>query len=336
MSDQSFLLQIIPRDFSVEVVYTDDHGGLFAAQRQDVVHFVEATIKRRDDGYYQTNISQNHIPRFLLAEAIFSQDEFNRLTRDESNHGLAMATVECDELGLYSRDTGIFDLHGYETPSGLPRSIWESDVETYSIAKSKVKFTDGLYVLPRSKSYTGKSVASESRRLIEAIAFERELFKKLNPQRFGIYSAFCTWKDFCEDVIKPRSFFEELVDGQLIYDANSDDYGSFMDLALNFQDTLLSKRIWGKGINVTREKATDIIQDGLSRLTSIQLAQFTLMNGMHASGLFLPLAQVLGLNSWETYIQWKTECYQPDSTEEQRLRTETAIIKMLGDLGEIS
>jgi hypothetical protein len=330
-SDQSFL-HIIPHDFSVEAIYVDDHRGLFAAQRPDVVHLVKAIIKKREDGNYQTNISQDHIPRFLLAEAIHSQDEFNCLMRDESTHGIPMATAECDDLGLYSRGTGIFDLQGYETSSGLPKSLWHSDVEAYKISKEKVKYADGLYELPRSKSHTGKPVTSESRRLIEAIAFEREVFKKLNPRRFGIYSAFCTWKDFCEDVIKPRSFFEELVDDQLIYDANGDDYGPFMDLAIHVQDTLLSKCIWGKGVSVDKEEATNIIQDGFSRLTSIQLAQFTLMNGMHAAGLFLPLAQVLGLNPWETYIEWKTQCFQPDSAEEQSLRTETAIIKMLGEL----
>jgi hypothetical protein len=331
-SDKSFILQIIPCDFSVEAVYVDDHRGLFAAQRPDVVHFVEAIIKKREDGHYQTNISQDHIPRFLLAEAIHSQNEFYRLMREESNHGMPLATAECDELGLYSRGTGIFDVQGYETPSGLPKNLWQSDVEAYKISKAKVKYADGLYELPRSKSYTGKPVTSEARRLIEAIAFEREVSKKLNPRRFGIYSALCTWKDFCEDVIKPRSFFEELVDDQLIYDANGDDYGPFMDIAIHAQDTLLSKRIWGKGISVDKDEATNILQDGFSRLTSIQLAQFTLMNGMHATGLFLPLAKVLGLNPWETYIEWNTQCFQPDSAEEQSLRSETAIIKMLGDL----
>jgi hypothetical protein len=135
-------------------------------------------------------------------------------------------------------------------------------------------------------------------------------------------------------VIKPRSFFEELVDDQFIYDAEEDIYGSFMDLAILVQDELLSKRIWGKSIKVDRDEAVSIIQDGFSRLSDIQLAQFTLMNGMHSAGLFLPLAQVLGLNSWDTYIKWKTQPYKPDSEEEQSIRTETAIIKMLGELSD--
>ncbi|MEY4144564.1 MAG: hypothetical protein RLZZ335_416 [Bacteroidota bacterium] len=333
MSDQSFLFQIIPTDFRVERLYVDDSTGLFVAQRSDITHFVKAAINASNNGYNQITISQCHIPRFLLAEAISSQDEFNRFVRDKSSQGIPMATVECHELGIYSRDMGIFDLYGYELPSGLPKNIWQGDLEKYNIAKQKVKYTDGLYVLPRSKSYSGKPVASESKRLIEAIAFEREVFKKLNPRRFGIYSAFCTWKDFCEDVILPISFFEKLVDGQLLYDPDAHDYGSFMDVAIDVQDSLLSRRIWCKGIKIDRDEAIAVVQDGFSRLTSIELAQFELMKGMHNSGLFLPLAQILGINPWETYIEWKTQNFQPDSPEEQSLRSEVAIIKMLGDLG---
>ena len=54
---------------------------------------------------------------------------------------------------------------------------------------------------------------------------------------------------------------------------------------------------------------------------------------MHQCGLFLPLAQILGLNSYENYIEWKTYEFQPDSDEEQGLRYEIEIIKLLGELG---
>lgn len=334
MSDLEFLLQIIPRDFDVELIEESNTGGIFAGRRTDVLHFVRASNHENENGFYQTNISQSHIPRFLIAEAIAGQEEFNRHTRKESTDGIPMATGECSEIGLFSRGTGVYDFEDFITQSGMPKELWEGDQAPYREAVAKVKDVDGLYILPRAKSFSGNPVTSSSRRLIEAIAFERLVCKKLNARRFGIYSAFCTWKDFCEEVIKPRSFFEELVDDQFIYDAEEDIYGSFMDLAILVQDELLSKRIWGKSIKVDRDEAVSIIQDGFSRLSDIQLAQFTLMNGMHSAGLFLPLAQVLGLNSWDTYIKWKTQPYKPDSEEEQSIRTETAIIKMLGELSD--
>lgn len=331
MSNLDFMLPLIGNDFDVNLIESSDSGGIFIGKRTDVLHFLRAAVQE-DNGNFHNRTSQTHIPRFLLAEAIHGQEEFNRLTRDESTDGIPMATPECSEIGLFSRGTSVFDLEGFVTSSGIPKTLWEGDQKIYEDAVGKVKEIDGLYTLPRSKSFSGNPVASPSRRLIEAIAFERAVCKKLNARRFGIYSAFCTWKDFCEDVIKPRSFFEELVDGQLIYDADEDDYGSFMDLAVLVQDELFSKHIWGKGVEVDRDEAVNIVQEGFSKLSDIKLAQFILMNGMHDGGLFLPLAQVLGLNSWDTYIEWKTYPYQPDSEEEQSIRTETAIIKMLGDL----
>ena len=89
-------------------------------------------------------------------------------------------------------------------------------------------------------------------------------------------------------------FDEEHIDGQFGYDAENHDDGDFMALALRVQDSLQSKRIWGKGVSIPRDEAVSILQSWMQSLSSIQIAQFHLMNGMLASGLFLPLAQVLG------------------------------------------
>jgi hypothetical protein len=328
--------EVIPSDFHVDLIFRAKNKALFAAKRKFHWHFVKATSET-NDGYTHNDIAQRHIPRFLMCEVINSLKRFDELVRDENNNGLPLSSYESDQVGMYSVDLGRYNIDLIQTPEGLPKwfcEFLEEDLPIFELAKSKVKFEDDLYVLPRSKSYTKKPVASKSKRLIEAIAFERETRKKLDARQFGIYSAFCTWKDFCEDVIKERHFYEELVDGQFEYDAEDSDYGDFMDLALKVQNQLLDKPIWGVGINVDRDEAVDLLAKGMSQLTSIQLAQFTLMNGMHQGGLFLPLAQVLGLNSYESYIEWKTSEFQPDSEEEQALRSEIAIIKLLGELGE--
>ncbi len=327
--------EVIPSDFDVDLILRTKNKALFAAKRKFYWHFVRATSET-NDGYTHNDIVQRHIPRFLMCEVISSLRKFDELVRDDTNKGLALSSYEMELVGMYSVDLGRYNITLSPTPEGLPNEFCEfleEDLPVFELAKSKVKFEDDLYVLPRAKSYTKKPVASKSRRLIEAIAFERETIKKLNARQFGIYSAFCTWKDFCEDVIKERHFYEVLVDGQFEYDAEEFDYGDFMDLALNVQNELLDKPIWGTGIKVDRDEAVDILAKGMSQLTSIQLAQFNLMNGMHQGGLFLPLAQILGLNSYEKYVEWKTEGYQPDSEQEQGLRYEVEIIKLLGELG---
>jgi hypothetical protein len=328
--------EVIPSDFDVELLYKAKNSALFAAKRKFHWQFVRATSETID-GFTNNDIAQRHIPRFVMCEVIHSLKSFNDIARDKHNKGMPITSYEGDQVGMYSVDKGRYNIDLIQTPKGLPKDFskrLEEDLPVFELAKSKVKFKNDLYVLPRSKSYTKKPVASKSRRLIEAIAFERETCKKLDARQFGIYSAFCTWKDFCENVIKERHFYEELVDGQFEYDAEDSGYGDFMDLALKVQNQLLDKPIWGEGINVDRDEAVDLLAKGMSQLTSIQLAQFTLMNGMHQGGLFLPLAQVLGLNSYDKYIEWKTYEFQPDSDEEQALRSEIAIIKLLGELGE--
>ena len=327
---------IIPNDFDVDLIYRTKDTALFSAKRKFHWHFVRATTETID-GFTNNDITQRHIPRFVMCEVIHSLKSFDDLARDPHNKGMPIASYKSDQVGMCSVDKGLYNIDLMQTPEGLPKNFCEcleEDLMAFELAKSKVKLEDDLYVLPKSKSFTKKPVASKSKRLIEAVAFERDTCKKLDARQFGIYSAFCTWKDFCEGVIKERHFYEELVDGQFEYDAEDSGYGDFMDIALKVQNQLLDKPIWGVGINVDRDEAVDLLAKGMSQLTSIQLAQFTLMNGMHQGGLFLPLAQVLGLNSYGNYIEWKTYEFQPDSDEEQGLRYEIEIIKLLGELGK--
>ena len=332
--------EIVAIDFDVTKLYEDETGScLFGAKRSDVWHFVRTAhdAENSDDNFVMTSISQLHIPRFLMADAINSLNEFNNLTRDDNGLGREIATAQSDLIAVYSRGKGIFDLSFFPTDSGLPKDfcqLFEEDIEILKIAKSKVVSENGLHVLPKAKSHTGLPVSAKSIKLIQAISFEKECRKKLNARKFGIYSAFCTWRDFIYGHEVDRGMVEEAVIGQLEFDADEYDYGDFMPLAMEVQEVLFSKPIWGRGISIATNEAIEITYEAIQKLSSIRWAQWQLMNGMHEGGLFLPLAQVLGLNSWEQYMRWKTEQFQPDSSEEQAIRTEAMFIKMLGDIGE--
>ena len=329
---------IIANDFKVKLVFKkNENESFFAFRRKDVWHFVCSIINfDKEMNKINTEIEQLHIPRFLVAEAIESLIHYNELYRENCPENYPMVTEKSENIGFFSRGKNSYDISLIKTKNGLPEEFCktlEEDVDIYRSAIGKVKFKDNLYVLPRAKSYNKNPVASASKRLIEAISFERECKKRLDAHKFGIYSAFCTWRDFCFETELQKSIIEELVDFQFGFDAEEIDFEPFLHVASAVQEQLLKKSIWGKGISVNRDEAVDILEEGFRKLSSIQIAQFTLMNGMHQGGLFLPLAQVLGLNSWERYIEWSTDGFQPDSDEEQVFRTETAFIRMLGDLG---
>lgn len=174
-------------------------------------------------------------------------------------------------------------------------------------------------------------MSSESLKLIEAISFEKEVRVRLNYREFGIYSAFCTLVDFCMNKPVAMSQIREHIEGQFSYDPAEIGEG-FRSLAMNVQSKLFERPFWGLGIHVEVDEAIASLAEAMSRLSSVQRAQFTLMNGMHGAGLFLPLAVVSGVASFEDYISWKTSHLQPDSDEEQSIRRDVAYIKLLGDL----
>jgi hypothetical protein len=205
------------------------------------------------------------------------------------------------------------------------------DVELLQSARSKVERAGGQYILPRRSSFKGNPVASTSKDLVDAIAFEENLVRRLDPKRFALYSAFCTYRDFFYDPPFPPDIVANMVDSQL-----REDPGDFADAVIELhdrvQDRVLGGRFWGPGVNVSRGRAVEMLRSGMERLSRAQKAQFALLNGMHCAGLCLPLATVTGLITFETYAQWKTLHFQVDSPEEQLLRAETSYIELLGHL----
>ncbi len=72
--------KMIPNDFDVEFVGQNGEKRLFAARRKDIWHFVRASSEENSDGFsIRTNITQVHLPRFIVAEAIQSLIQFNEI-----------------------------------------------------------------------------------------------------------------------------------------------------------------------------------------------------------------------------------------------------------------
>lgn len=66
------------------------------------------------------------------------------------------------------------------------------------------------------------------------------------------------------------------------------------------------------------------------RLSSIQFAQFVLMNSIHRGSPLHALATLFGLSDFDRYKYWRTRGCQSDSPEEQEVCTHSSFIELLG------
>jgi hypothetical protein len=343
MLDTEFMTSMTKVDFDVDLISTCGKSALFAALRKGgterassnngpwqthvmgVWHFVAVT----DEGnLFQTR--QWHIPRFVMAREMEQNKRVFEQFGDRSHSpiagnigGLPTRMANPEKLEVHLENGLIFSIDPEFT-----RKL-QSDIPLLVKAQEKVRERDGEYFIPRLKTAAGHPVQSPSRELLEAIAFEKLTRPRMTAGNFGVYSAFCTYRDFEESIQMPDSLIQELLEGQFQYDPEEIP-AEIHELFLTAQLRLLSQPIWGRGIEMTVTEAVPILAEGMASLTRTQRTQFILMNGMHASGLFLPLATILGLCDFDQYVHYQFQSWQPDSPEEQDRRKETAYIELFG------
>jgi hypothetical protein len=344
--DQYMLNQAVPSDLDVEVLSIHENKGLYVARMRDVWHFVEATVKLQDksENYHTTYLAKVTIPRYQMAVAVESLEVLNAYVREKGDVSLQATTLSVNgDLRLYSTGNREYYLAIHEELIKLPDSfveILDKDVTCYKLSKTKIIKKEECYVLPRSKSQTKKPISAHSMELVNAVAFERELHKKLDAKKFGIYSAFCTWKDYMENsseeysIALSRKYIESFVDWQLKFKPEDDVYSpEFIEDINQIQDTLFLERFWGAGTKVSKNKAINLIEKGMNKLTTYQLAQFELMIGMNSAGFFIALAQILKMGSADDYIDPVFNYHGAHSQKLYKsIASDLAIIRMLGDL----
>jgi len=332
-----FMKSVIKRDFDVELIYEQQSKAFFGAARPDYWHFVSWIYNEGKNDILQIYISRYYVAK----EAAFLEDFCANISaepndKNSNSYSLHVRNSDCDYY-LARDDVGRWHLckeQGSFTPKGFPTilsDIIAEDIKRYKKAVSSLKKANDGWLLPRAKSFDGHPVVAESQSLIESIAFEKTLTGKLNARRFGIYSAYCTWRDRIVGTSVSMSLCRDLVEGQFEYDPEEISDRT-VEIFMQVQQHLLSRPIWGSGLSVDIEEASNILHDGLSKLDSYQITQFHLLNGMHSGGLFYPLALILGVVSLQHYCDIFTEHCQPDSPDEQFVRSSAYFINMLGIL----
>lgn len=314
------MLAMIPNDFGVSPVFQGDETSLFVSRRPDVWHFVLATKSNADLNIQSIAIDQFHWPRYSVARALASRAD--------------LPTPELvQRLGIRcSGDVVSVGLRGqqYRLPEKLVANM-RKDILVLEKAVKKVRPKGTVFEVAGAVTAGGFPVVADQRCLAEAIAFERETRKILEARRFGTYSAFCTWRDFLRDDVSKKTDIASAIAKEMVtWNPGTFGDAAYWESVFNIQEHLWGVRSWGPGVDAEEGVLAGRFVQAFDRLSLIQFAQFCLMNGMHRGGPFHALAVLYGLIDFDGYKYWRTSAFQPDSLEEQELRTETAFIELLG------
>ena len=345
MTSHDIMISRTKIDFDVDLISICGSSALFGALRtggtelvttangpwqthvMGVWHFVAVT---GEGNLFQTR--QWHIPRYEMAREMARMKKVFDQLGDRSSSpivgeisGLHMRMANPEHLEFHIEDSVIFSIEPAFTDK------LQSDIPLLEKAREQVIEGDGDFFISRLNTAAGHPVQSPSQALLVAIAFEKATHPSLTVGNFGIYSAFCTYRDLEVAVQMPDSLIRALLARQFEYDPE-DVPADIHNLFVTTQHRLLSQPIWCRGNKMEIEQAAPILARGLAKLTRTQRAQFMLMNGMHSAVLFLPLATILGLCDFDTYARHICQFWQPDSPEEQDRRKETAYIKLFGDI----
>jgi hypothetical protein len=330
MTDE-LMLAVIPKDFGVELLGHVPGKALFGAKRKDVWHFVHW---QSAEG--RNSISQAHVPRFAMAKAVSQLRRMAELRSLENSIQGALWVELWHEIGICEWAGTNFAISWLPTDDGFPARFSTSiasDLPMLARAEEVVRLEDGLYVFPGFSTHRGNPLAWPSPQLVEAVAFEQETRQVLDAHEFAIYSVFCTLRDFPSATEIPLDTVRGVLEIQFEHFTPDTIPDDVLESVMKVQEMLLSEPVWGLKVESDLEHAVPILAEGMSKLSPEQRAQFTLLSGMYNAGVLVVLATILGCMTFERYAVLKCEVFQPDSEEEQSLRTHLAFIELLGKLG---
>jgi len=320
--------EVIESDFNVSRVFEAKDRSFFLARRPDHWHIVIYVTGA--DG--ASSLTQRHVPRYAMAKAAFdllgasAADEEPKVTSLSRYAGIAL--VGSGQL-MFTEPVESGALHN---------SVFDAfaeDIQILNRASLAVTHHEGRWSLPNTLTHSNNPVTHSSQPLIEAIAFERESRGHLDPGNFGVYSAFCTWRDFIDGVPGKaeslgRSSLTELLSNNL---------GSLFDDAYwedlcEVQQTIVGRILFSPQHTCVFADVLNCFEPVFAGLTSVKAAQYCLLNGMQSGGPLHPLAYVLGIQDIATLNYWRTYPYQPDSSEAQDILAVNSYIDLFGFLAQ--
>lgn len=320
--------EVIESDFNVSSVFEAEDRAFFLARRPDHWHVV--LYMTGADG--ASSLTQRYVPRYAMAKAAC-----DLLAASANNEG-PKVTPSSRYAGIALVGSGQLMFIEPVESGALHKSVLDAfaeDIETLNRASLAVAHQEGQWSLPNTLTHSKNPVSHPSRLLIEAIAFERESRGHLDPGSFGIYSAFCTWRDFIDGVPGKaeslgRSSLTELL---------SNDLESFFDDTYwadlcEVQRSIVGRVLFSPQHTYDLNTVLNCFEPVFADLTSVKAAQYCLLNGMQSGGPLHPLAYILEIQDIATLNYWRTYSYQPDSGEAQDILAVNSYIDLFGFLAQ--
>lgn len=342
----------IPTDFIVTQISESKSGRFYAGLTGSLWHFVWAnvSVELDSDNHTHHSINQVFFPRFLFAEELQRQLDFVEMrkhkfasssdqldpTSEDKNEVFFSGPIWGDYGVGVTEDYQIFLVSsdaGYVYNLGDVSDLARDDLNRWHRAKTEVLSDGNNYYLAAGSTHRGNQISHSSRRLIEAIAFERHVYGQLDPVNvFDLFSAFCTLVDSSLSREFPSDYISLLIEEQeSLSSANAPKWLS--DLILALQDAIFDGHyLWGDDVEIISDSEMPYVVKGFEKLSNAQRCQMVLIRDLHSALPFVALALVVGMLDSSSYADLLCSGLQPDSEEEISIRSQTAVIDFLGTL----
>ena len=305
----------IASDFNVTKISETRSGNFYAGLSGSLWHFVWAstTADNATDNLIHHSVNQFFIPRFLFAEELQRQLNFVSLTKKQpSGPGDSLAKESSEKNQVYSsgsiwgdfavgvtQDDQIFLVNsekGYAYGLGEASDWARDDLNLFECARTEVIREVDYYCLSVGSTNGGLPISHPSRRLIEAVAFERQVYGQLDPVNvFELFSAFCTLVDSPLSRDFGIDYVNLLISEQLSLSA--DDAPEWLeDLFMDLQDAIFDgRRFWGGEGTMQLKDSMPFVIGGFKKLSDVQRCQLVLFRDLHSSLPLISLAVVVGM-----------------------------------------
>jgi len=341
MTTHSPMFDPIEDDFDVQKIFENTKVSFYAAARGGLWHFVWAH-RNIEDGlspnFSNFSISQVHIPRYSLAAELKARLQFISLIVPNGSNSEDLLVGEEFWPGFLvgvtsDRNILLVTSKGFAYPLHSVASIAIDDIAMLDAASNAVMEDNGDFFLPSVLTNAGNRVSHKSKKLVDAVSFERELHKELDPvNRFEIFSAFCTLIDSPLSRKLPRTYVECIIREQQSIDVEDVRY-EVAELLLQIQGAILpTAPVLGADEDVLLETLIEAASDMLGRLSDSQRCSYVLLRDLHQALLLINVAAVTGAISFQKYCETMTIEVAPDSSIEQTIRSQSAFIELLGIL----
>ena len=312
--------------------------------------WANVSVDHDSDNHIHHSINQVFFPRFLFAEELQRQlnfvetrkhkaanisDQFDPNSKEKSEvffsgpiwGDYGVGVTEDDQIFLVSSEAGY--VYNLSDVSGWARD----DLNRWHRAKTEVLCDENNFYLAVGSTHRGNQISHPSRRLIEAIAFERHVYGQLDPVNvFELFSAFCTLVDSPLSSEFQSDYINLLIKEQQSLSA-ADAPQWLGDLIIALQDAIFEDHyLWGDNVEIISDSEMPFVVKGFQKLSNVQRCQMVLIRDLHSALPFIALAVVVGMLDSNSYADLLCSGLQPDADEELSIRSQTAVIDLLGKL----